>query len=138
VDAEGWIRTLELVAHPEGGYFRETYRDAPAGGARGALTAIYFLLRRGEVSRWHRIDAIEIWHHYDGAALRLRIAEPGRPIVEHLLGKDAQALPHAIVPKHAWQSAATTGDFTLVGCVTSPAFDFAGFELAPPGFEPAS
>jgi len=137
VDADGWIRTLHLLPHPEGGHYRETFRDGKPGHTRGAMTAIYFLLRGGEASRWHRIDAIESWHHYDGAPLTLRIAEANGRKVELLLGKEANAVPHAIVPKGAWQSATTTGEFTLVGCVTAPAFEFAGFELAPPGFDPA-
>lgn len=132
--ADDWIAHLGLVPHPEGGCFKETWRDAPAGGGRGAGTAIYFLLRAGEESRWHRVDAAEIWHHYAGAPLHLWIG-PGAPRV---LGTDVLAgeAPQLVVPAGAWQRARSTGAFTLVGCTVSPAFDFAGFELAPPGWEP--
>ena len=134
VSADRWIEQLRLVPHPEGGFYRETYRHAAVHGGRGVMAAIYFLLRRGEVSRWHRIDAVEIWHHYDGAPLSLRISLAGEPPVERIVGKDVRSgeVLQAVVPAGAWQSAASMGEFTLVGCVTAPAFEFAGFELAPP------
>jgi predicted cupin superfamily sugar epimerase len=99
---------------------------------------IYYLLKSGEVSAWHRIDSVEIWHWYAGAALALAIAETGRPRTTHRLGTilDLGERPQVVVPAHAWQSARSLGDWTLVGCTVSPAFDFAGFELAPPGWEP--
>ena len=138
-DADAVIARLGLQPHPEGGHYRETYRDAPADGGRGAATAIYYLLRAGEVSRWHRIDAIEIWHWYAGAPLALSISTEGGAIETHALGPDLAAgqRPQAIVPAGAWQSAVSTGDWSLVGCTVSPAFEFAGFELAPEGWSPA-
>jgi predicted cupin superfamily sugar epimerase len=134
------IERLSLRAHPEGGHFRETWRDAVPGGTRGAGTAIYFLLAAGESSRWHRVDATEIWHWYAGAPLDLGIASPGAMPEWRRLGPDLLAgeLPQQIVPPHAWQSARSTGAWTLVGCTVSPAFEFDGFELAPPGWEPGA
>jgi len=127
------IARLELKPHPEGGHFRETFRDPRVGvSGRSACTAIYFLLARGERSHWHRIDAVEIWHYYAGAALTLQISDnKGRRSVR--LGPDLAAgeVPQAIVPPHAWQAAESTGDWTLVGCTVAPGFDFAKFELAP-------
>ncbi len=124
------IRHLHLQPHPEGGWFRETFRDA---GARAHSTAIYFLLRAGEVSHWHRIDAAEVWHWYRGAPLELRIQKTA-----HILGNDLEAGHHPqwVVPPGAWQSARTLGAFTLVGCTVAPGFAFSAFELAPPEFEP--
>ena len=134
------VRLLELQPHPEGGHYRETFRDSRTiDGKRAASTAIYFLLARGERSHWHRIDAVEIWHYYAGATLTLRIADDGGPRGV-TLGADLGAgeVPQAIVPPQAWQAAASTGDWTLVGCTVAPGFDFATFELAPKGWEPAS
>ncbi|MBX3498186.1 MAG: cupin domain-containing protein [Alphaproteobacteria bacterium] len=139
VDADTLIAALGLQPHPEGGHYRETFRAAPAPGeARGATTAIFFLLRRGERSHWHRVDAVEIWHWYAGAPLALAIADPNAPRRTITLGTDFAAgqSPQGIVPAHAWQAAQTLGDWTLVGCTVSPAFEFSGFELAPPGWEP--
>ena len=108
------------------------------GGGRAASTAIYFLLARGERSHWHRIDAVEVWHWYAGAALALDIKEQHGHIARVTLGCDLNAgeRPQAVVPAHAWQAAASLGDWTLVGCTVAPGFDFAGFELAPPGWAP--
>ena len=137
-DPDSIIRRLALQPHPEGGHYRETYRHVPEDGGRGAMTAIYFLLRAGEVSHWHRVDAAEIWHFYAGAPLELAIAEAGSKPEVHVLGPDlaAGAAPQIIVPQGAWQSARSRGDWTLAGCTVGPAFDFAGFELAPPGWSP--
>jgi predicted cupin superfamily sugar epimerase len=137
--ADEIIRLLGLQAHPEGGHFRETFRDA-AGGASGRAhsTAIYFLLQAGEVSRWHRVDATEVWHWYAGVPLLLTVADAaGRRHVR--LGGDLVAgeRPQAVVPAHAWQQAQSLVAWTLVGCTVAPAFEFAGFEMAPAGFEPA-
>lgn len=137
--ADEVIALLGLAPHPEGGAFRETFRDARAIDAtgRGASTAIYFLLRAGELSRWHKVDAAEIWHWHAGAPLELRIAETdGRR--EYVLGSDLRAgqRPQGIVPPGAWQQARSLGAWTLVGCTVAPAFEFARFELAPDGFEP--
>jgi uncharacterized protein len=138
LSADEVIRLLGLAPHPEGGHFRETFRDAAnVRGARAASTAIYFLLREGEVSRWHRVDAAEAWHWYAGAPQALAIADhAGRRTIT--LGADLAAgqRPQAVVPAHAWQQAHSLGAWTLVGCTVAPGFEFAGFELAPPGFEP--
>jgi predicted cupin superfamily sugar epimerase len=136
--ADEVIELLQLSPHPEGGHYRETFRDAASvGGGRAASTAIYFLLRQGEVSRWHRVDAAEAWHWDAGAPLALTIADGvGRHSVR--LGPDLAAgdRPQAVVPARAWQWAASLGAWTLVGCTVAPGFQFSGFELAPPGFEP--
>ena len=133
------IARLELKPHPEGGHYRETFRDKSCdGNGRACSTAIYFLLARGERSHWHRIDAVEAWHYYAGSALILQIADDdGRRSVR--LGRDLASgeQPQAIVPPRAWQAAESTGDWTLVGCTVAPGFDFAKFELAPKGWEPA-
>jgi predicted cupin superfamily sugar epimerase len=137
-EAEMIIQALGLQPHPEGGHFAETFRDAAHHAGRSHGTAIYFLLKRGERSHWHRVDATEIWHVYAGAPLRLGIAAPGGKAGWQLLGGDILAgqRPQGVVPAGHWQAAETTGDYTLVGCTVSPGFDFAGFELAPPGWEP--
>jgi uncharacterized protein len=126
------IRLLGLAAHPEGGYYRETFRDTQKAGERSVSTAIYFLLKQGEISRWHRIDAIEIWHWYSGAPIRLQIRKGESPVETVLLGNDLlkQERPQVIVPAHAWQTAESLGAWTLVGCTVAPGFEFAGFELA--------
>jgi uncharacterized protein len=134
------IARLELKPHPEGGYYRETFRDASVGAqGRARSTAIYFLLARGEPSHWHRIDVVEIWHYYAGSALTLRIAHDGCSEHTVRLGPDIAAgeRPQAIVPAQAWQAAESTGDWTLVGCTVAPGFEFAKFELAPKGWAPA-
>jgi len=133
------IRLLGLKPHPEGGHFAETFRDDATCGGRAASTAIYFLLARGERSGWHRLDAVEVWHHYAGAPLALTIAPgAGAPVRSLRLGGDLAAgeRPQAVVPARAWQAAESLGDWTLVGCTVAPGFEFAGFELAPPDFAP--
>jgi predicted cupin superfamily sugar epimerase len=136
--AEAVIAALGLEPHPEGGWFRETFRDAAPKGERAASSAIYYLLRAGEASRWHRIDAAEIWHWHAGAPLLLRISRDGRLSEEHRLGGDIAGgeRPQVVVPAQAWQSAVGLGAWTLVGCTVAPAFDFAAFELAPEGWRP--
>lgn len=136
--ASGIIRLLDLRPHPEGGHFRETFRDARADAAgRAASTAIYYLLARGERSRWHRVDAAEVWHYYAGAPLALRY-QADRKVHRDMLGSDlaAGARPQIVVPARAWQDAESTGNWTLVGCTVAPAFEFAGFEMAAEGWEP--
>jgi uncharacterized protein len=137
-EAEAVIRSLGLSAHPEGGWYAESWRAPALEGARPAGSAIYYLLRRGERSRWHRVDAAEIWHHYAGDPLELRISLDGGAAGGIRLGDDIEAgeRPQAVVPAGAWQSARTLGAWSLVGCTVAPAFDFAGFELAPEGWEP--
>jgi uncharacterized protein len=141
VDAAEIIDELGLVRHPEGGWYRETWRSEPMPGhpaGRAAGTAIYYLLVAGERSDWHRVDAAETWHHYAGAPLELWLStDDGSPEL-HLLGVDLMAgeRPQVVVPPGVWQSAATRGDYTLVGCTVVPGFTFDGFELAPDGWEP--
>jgi predicted cupin superfamily sugar epimerase len=134
------IRLLGLEPHPEGGHFRETFRDArTVDGGRAASTAIYFLLARDERSHWHRVDAAEVWHWHAGAPLALKIAErDSGPVTRATLGPNLAngERPQAIVPARAWQTAQSLGDWTLVGCTVAPGFDFATFELAPPGWNP--
>jgi uncharacterized protein len=133
------VARLGMEPHPEGGWYRETWRhEPPAGGDRPAGTAIYYLLAAGQRSHWHRVDATEIWHHYAGAPLRLSIQSGESQVTTVLLGPDlaADQVPQAIVPESAWQAAESAGAWTLVGCTVSPGFDFAGFELAPPGWSP--
>jgi len=131
------IAALDLAPHPEGGHYREIFRDHEGG--RGRATNIYYLLEAGQVSHWHRIDAVEIWHHYAGAPLVLLISTDGETVSEHLLGSDLAAgqRPSAVVPAGAWQSARPEGGWALMGCTVAPAFQFAGFEMAPPGWTPA-
>lgn len=138
--AEAVISRLGLEPHPEGGWFAETFRDAPDGG-RGHSTAIYFLLKQGEQSAWHRVrDASEVWHFYAGAPLCLEIANAGGAELRELtLGPDLDSneRPQHVVPANWWQRARSLGDWTLVGCTVAPGFDFAAFEMAEPGWEPA-
>ncbi|MCT4553813.1 MAG: cupin domain-containing protein [Pelagimonas sp.] len=131
------IEKLGLQPHPEGGHYVQTWVEDPASG-RPAGTCIYFLLRAGERSHWHKVDATEIWHFYAGAPLILSLSETDTgPRRDLTLGPDllqGQA-PQIIVPTHHWQAARSTGDWTLVGCTVSPGFQFTGFTLAPEGFD---
>jgi predicted cupin superfamily sugar epimerase len=139
VTAEEVVRLLGLVPHPEGGFYRETFRAPAAAGERGTSTAIYYLLPAGEVSAWHRVvDADEVWHHYAGGPLELTLSG-GRERSAVLLGADLAAgqRPQAVVPAGVWQTARTLGGWTLVGCTVAPGFQFASFEMAPAGWEPA-
>ena len=132
------IRLLELAPHPEGGHFRETFRDArEIGGGRAASTAIYFLLARGERSRWHRVDAAEMWHYYAGDPLKLEIST-GTGTTAIRLGADLARgeRPQAVVPPGTWQAAESMGEWTLTGCTVAPGFMFSGFEVAPNGWAP--
>ena len=139
--ADEIIRDLGLQPHPEGGWYREVHRHASPGGGRGVVTSIYYLLKAGERSHWHRVtDAEEIWNFHAGDPLLLRMVEPGGPAREYRLSVDLKAgdRPQATVPTGWWQAAETAGDWTLVGCAVAPAFDFDGFEMAPPGWEPGA
>jgi uncharacterized protein len=134
------VRQLDLIPHPEGGHFRETFRDHRLiEGGRSASTAIYFLLARGERSHWHRIDVTEVWHFYAGAPLLLETAAgEGAAVTRVTLGPDlaADEHPQAIVRAGAWQAAESRGAWTLVGCTVAPGFAFERFELAPKGWRP--
>jgi uncharacterized protein len=132
------VQLLRLQPHPEYGHYRETFRDKlTVAGGRSASTAIYFLLRAGERSRWHRVDAAEVWHWYAGAPLQLRIAD-GSASTSVRLGSDLAIgeRPQAVVPARAWQNAESLGSWTLLGCTVAPGFEFAGFELAAQDFQP--
>ena len=109
------------------------FRDPDVVAGRARSTAILFLLKAGERSRWHRVDAAEIWHYHRGAPLQLCIGKS-----RYLLGAKVEQgeMPQIVVPGHAWQSAASLGDYTLVGCTVAPGFEFSGFEMAPTDFEP--
>jgi predicted cupin superfamily sugar epimerase len=133
------IDRLGLRAHPEGGWYAETWRAEPVDGQRAAGSAILYLLAAGERSHWHRVDAAEIWQHSAGDALELRIWAPGDPAVTtYRLGGDISSgdQPQVVVPEGAWQAARPLGAWALVGCIVVPAFDFAGWELAAAGWEP--
>ena len=132
------VRLLDLAPHPEGGHYRETFRDGPGPDGRARSTAIYFLLAADEVSHWHRIDAVEIWHWHAGAPLALTVSENGHDAWGVHLGPEIGLgqRPQAIVPAGAWQTAVSLGRWTLVGCTVAPGFTFDGFQMADLGFEP--
>jgi predicted cupin superfamily sugar epimerase len=128
------IAALDLAPHPEGGWYRQTFASDAAPGARPAGTAILFLLRRGEASHWHRVDADELWFFHAGAPLVLSVSpEAAGPARDVTLGRGLAF--QGIVPAGHWQAARATGDWSLVSCTVSPGFRFEGFELAPPGFD---
>ena len=134
--ADEIIKQLNLAPHPEGGFYRQTWKAENAG--RPTATCIYFLLSAGGSSHWHRVDAAEIWLYHAGAPLILSLSETDEgPAQDHVLGPDltSGAAPQCIVPADHWQAARTTGDWTLVSCIVSPGFDFAGFTLAAPDFD---
>jgi predicted cupin superfamily sugar epimerase len=137
VDAERIIGALGLQPHPEGGWYVETWRGPTGPTGRAVATAIHFLLRAGERSHWHRVDAAEIWLHHVGAPLVLSVFD-GVQRVEHRLGSafDDGQRPQAVVAAGSWQAAVSEGDWSLVSCVVAPGFEFDGFELAPPGWSP--
>lgn len=133
------IRLLDLKPHPEGGHFRETFRDPATDAAgRSVGTAIYYLLEAGEVSEWHRVDAAEIWHWYAGAPMVISMSPNGHDASAQHLGPFLATgqRPQIVVPKGHWQSATSLGAWTLVGCTVSPGFEFSGFEMAEPGWRP--
>lgn len=132
------IEMLGLSPHPEGGHYRETFRDAAEPGTRAASTAIYFLLKAGERSHWHAVDAAEAWHFYAGDPLLLEVSPTGGPITRIRLGGDLGdgERPQAVVPAGHWQQARSLGKWTLVGCTVAPAFMFEGFILTAPDFSP--
>ena len=134
------IETLSMEPHPEGGWYVQTFRDT-TGGERGHSTAIYYLLKTGRRSHWHRVhDAAEVWHYYAGSPLALHRSENGTSSETLKLGTDFASgeRPQAIIPANWWQSAETLGDFTLVGCTVAPGFEFSKFEMAPPDWKPGS
>jgi len=139
--ADEVVRLLDLAPHPEGGFFRETFRDSAClpGTARALSTAIYFLLPEGVISRWHTVDAVETWHWHAGAPLLLSTAPPagGATLRQHLgANLTAGERPQGVVPAHHWQQAQSLGAWTLVGCTVAPGFEFSGFRMAPEGWSP--
>ena len=130
-DAHDVIATLGLEPHPEGGWYRETFREP-------ASSAIYYLLKAGERSHWHRVDATEAWHHYAGAPMGLALSADGQTAEHRVLGPDLTAgqRPQVVVPAGVWQAARPRGEWSLVGCTVAPPFRFEGFELAPEGWYP--
>ena len=137
-EAERLIALLGLQPHPEGGWFRETFRDAEMIDGRARSTAIHFLLAAGQSSWWHRVDAVEIWHWHRGGPVEIMVAVGDGPAERHVLGPDIEAgqTPQVIIPAHAWQSARPLGEFALVGCTVAPGFEFSKFQMAPPGWAP--
>ncbi len=138
LEAAEIIRLLDLAPHPEGGHYREMFRDGDPVGGRAASTAIYYLLDAGERSHWHRVDAVEIWHFYAGHPLTVSVSRNGRDIEASRLGPNLRTgeRPQVVVPRQAWQAAESLGGWTLVGCTVAPGFEFSGFELAPAGWRP--
>ena len=138
-EAQALIRALDLQPHPEGGWYRETWRAEAPGGERASATAILFLLEQGQSSHWHKVDAAELWLFHAGSPLLLRTAAgDSGPVRETRLGGDVLAgeQPQHRVAPDQWQSAEAREGWTLVSCIVSPAFEFAGFTLAPPGWAP--
>ena len=136
-EADRIIEALGLAPHPEGGHYRETFRDVAGGDGRARSTAILFLLKAGERSHWHRVDAVEIWHYHAGAPLNLEIVDGSKEEIIRLGAAihDGE-IPQVTVPARAWQAAESLGDWTLVGCTVAPGFTFEGFELAPVDWSP--
>ena len=133
--ADDIIAKLALQPHPEGGHYRQTWQAGNAGRASG--TCIYFLLKCGEQSHWHTVDATEIWLYHTGAPLILSVSEHETgPAQDLVLTPDlTEGAPQIVVPEGHWQMARSTGHYTLVSCTVSPGFQFDGFHLAPPGFD---
>lgn len=137
--AEDVVGLLNMQPHPEGGFYVETFRDEVTDrDGRAASTLIYFLLPKGVVSRWHKVDAVETWHWYGGAPLELSISTDGKSRKDLRLGNNLVIgeRPQGIVPRDGWQQARSLGAWTLVGCTVAPGFQFEGFEMAPEGWEP--
>jgi predicted cupin superfamily sugar epimerase len=133
------VALLGLQPHPEGGHYRETFRDTRlVEGGRPASTAILYLLGAGETSEWHRVDAAEAWHWHAGAPLVITLSPNGHDAEAHHLGPDLRLKqrPQLIVPAGCWQTATSLGHWTLVGCTVAPGFSFEGFEMAPQGWRP--
>ena len=135
MNAQQIIDHLNLSPHPEGGYYRQTW--VADGPGRPSGTCIYFLLKAGQKSHWHKVDATEIWLYHAGAPLILSLSPSDHgPAQDTLLTPDLlEGAPQIIVPKDHWQAAQSTGDWTLVSCTVSPGFQFEGFTLADPGFD---
>ncbi|EQK98247.1 RmlC-like jelly roll fold protein [Ophiocordyceps sinensis CO18] len=138
--AQEMVQQLKLVPNTEKGYFAQTFEDPATVNNRSVSTLIYYLLEGSAgKSKWHRVDAAEVWHFYAGAPLTLSLSlDHGAPVAEHVLGPDVfnEQAPQVVVPRGTWQSARSLGPWTLVGTTVAPGFVASGFELAPPGWEP--
>jgi predicted cupin superfamily sugar epimerase len=136
--AQEIIDILELQRHPEGGWYVQTFRDCDEHQGRAHSTAIYYLLEGGDRSHWHTVDAVEIWHYHAGAPLELSLSENGVSARSITLGTDfvSGQRPQGLVRKGEWQSARSLGDWTLVSCTVAPGFEFSGFRMAPPDWQP--
>jgi predicted cupin superfamily sugar epimerase len=130
LDAAGVAQLLDMQPHPEGGYYRQTFADAPGPDGRAKSTLIYYMLQDRQKGAWHRVDAAEVWHYYSGAPMVVRISLDGVSVTEHRLGADLLAgeRPQVVVPPGAWQQAEVLGDWGLVGCTVAPGFEFRFFE----------
>lgn len=139
-EASYWIHKLQLIPHPEGGYFKENYRSLDViqqskgfQSLRNISTAIYYLLEKGDFSCFHRIQSDELWHHYEGGAVHIYYVK-GDKIITLKLGKDLSKgqLPMHVVPKNTWFASepANGTDYALMACTVAPGFDFADFEMA--------
>ncbi|MDO7837377.1 cupin domain-containing protein [Sphingobium sp. HBC34] len=137
-DGRALIAALDLAPHPEGGWYRETWRGAIGADGRASGTAILFLLEAGQRSHWHRVDAEEHWFWHAGAPLILSVAAQGQAATDLLLGPQVLngQIPQGRVPAHHWQASTPQGGWALVSCTVTPGFDFAGFTLAPPLWSP--
>ncbi|MGE4409823.1 MAG: cupin domain-containing protein [Sphingomonadales bacterium] len=139
MDVTRIITELDLSPHPEGGWYRETWRAGSEEDRRAGATAIWFLLEAGQRSHWHKVDATEIWLWHAGAPLRLMTApRDAGPVGEVRLGGNVLSgeVPQHVIAPHHWQAAEAEQGWALVSCIVSPAFEFAGFELAPAGWRP--
>ncbi|WP_394700885.1 cupin domain-containing protein [uncultured Cohaesibacter sp.] len=139
-DADAIVKKLDMQPHPEGGYFVETFRDEEGPEGRGHSTVIYYLLKAGERSHWHRVDAVEVWFWQAGSPLELSLSKDGTGTETLTLGPDilADQQPQGIVPRYVWQSARSLGAWSLVSCMVAPGFLFEGFEIAEPDWAPTS
>ena len=138
-DARALIEALDLQPHPEGGWYRETWRADAGEGERASATAILFLLQAGERSHWHKVDATELWLFHSGSGLQMLTAASDAGPVEHVrLGADVLAgeQPQLRVPPGHWQAAEADRGWALVSCIVSPGFEFDGFTLAAPRWRP--
>jgi predicted cupin superfamily sugar epimerase len=135
MQAQDIVRQLQLQPHPEGGWYRELYRSGrqvlTPDAARPALTSIYYLLERQQLSRWHVVDADEVWHFYGGAPLDLFAYDPasGRLVHRQLTALGDGGEPAGVVPAAVWQAARSQGDYSLVGCSVGPGFEYSGFRF---------
>jgi len=134
------IEALKLEPHPEGGWYIQTFQDQAGTDGRARSTAIFYLLEEGNRSHWHRVDAVEIWHYHAGAPLELSLSLDGIESRTLVLGPeilDGQT-PQGIVREGEWQSARSLGAWTLIGCTVAPGFEFSGFEMAAPDWQPGA